>query len=479
MTINLCSQTPFASGGNRLCFVHPQDADRCIKVRRPDFTLADARRLKGFPKNLRPLSWFDDNLEEHRVMQDIEARFGDAASVLISRCYGFEETNMGKGLTSELIRNGDGRISRSLKQYLWDNGNTEELQAAVARFCHIWCSVSLPSRDLLIHNLVIQCHADQTIRRIVVIDGLGSSGLVPDHWLPSSLCQARAKRKVARLNEHIQAFLARRTDDNPAYLNYRKGAPTQASKARTHPQEHLGMLIHEGISNVTNTAPRKRLAAYGDCNTLGFGPEQGQGFPEKIAQAIGYEVSNFGHTMCTSRELLAYAKAYPPSQFDLVLIQYGLVDSWLTFRHSPYVPYFPDSPLRKILRKIVKKVKKYARAFRLQERWGAVEVVPLEEYIANVECVVATAPMTQFILIGTAPNIEEQRNPRILRYNKALIALAEKHTNCHYVDAYDDIYAARDTLFADNTHLNHDGLQLLTEKIMPTIRRAIAGEATS
>lgn len=72
----------------------------------------------------------------------------------------------------------------------------------------------------------------------------------------------------------------------------------------------------------------------------------------------------------------------------------------MTFRHSPYVPYFSDNTLCKLLRKIVKKIKKYARAFRLQESWGAVEVVPLEEYIANIESMVAAAPMTPFILIG-------------------------------------------------------------------------------
>ncbi|MEE4252626.1 MAG: hypothetical protein V2I50_01140, partial [Desulfuromusa sp.] len=60
--IQLQTIEPFARGGNRLCFVHPEDSRLCIKVRRPDFTLEDRRRKKGFPKNLRPLSSFDDNL---------------------------------------------------------------------------------------------------------------------------------------------------------------------------------------------------------------------------------------------------------------------------------------------------------------------------------------------------------------------------------------------------------------------------------
>lgn len=210
-----------------------------------------------------------------------------------------------------------------------------------------------------------------------------------------------------------------------------------------------------------------KLAAYGDCNTLGFQQEQGNGFPEQTARQLGLDVINFGHTMSTTRELLTYCVDFPPSQYDIVLIQYGLVDSWLTFRHSPYVLYYPNNAWRKLLRKLVKKIKKFARIFNLQERWGAVEVVPLNEYLSNIETVVSSAPDTRFVLIDTAPNLDESRNSRIRRYNKALATLAAKHNNCVYVDIYDDIDARRnELLFSDGTHLNHEGLSLLTQRIL-------------
>lgn len=214
-------------------------------------------------------------------------------------------------------------------------------------------------------------------------------------------------------------------------------------------------------------AKHKTLVAYGDCNTLGFREEQGNGFPEQIGQALGLQVRNLGHTMSTTRELLTYAHDYPPQHYDIALIQYGLVDSWLTFRHSPYVLYYPNNPWRKFLRKLVKKIKKYARVFRLQERWGAIEVVPLEEYLDNIRHIVGSAPQTRFVLIGTSPNLDEPRNPRILRYNQALAALAGEQANCIYVDAYDEIYARRHELFfGDGTHLNREGLGLLATRIV-------------
>lgn len=210
MTLALSTLAPFARGGNRLCFVHPEHADRCIKVRRPDFTLEDLRRSKGFPKNLRPLSWFDDNREEFEVMQDITHRLGEPAFALVSRCHGFVDTDMGPGLASELIRDGDGRISRTLKQHIWDHGYTADLKTAVQRFGEAWARTGVPSRDLLVHNLVVQCDADGGILRLVAIDGLGSASAIPDRLLPRCLQRGRAARKVANLHERIDNLLAAR-----------------------------------------------------------------------------------------------------------------------------------------------------------------------------------------------------------------------------------------------------------------------------
>lgn len=210
MTLALSDLKPFARGGNRLCFVHPQHTDRCIKVRRPDFTLEDLRRKKGFPKSLRPLSSFDDNLEEERVMADITKRIGEEAFEVVSRCYGFEDTDMGKGLTSELVRDSNGRISHTLKQTIWDHGYNDELRAAVAHFGARWSALGIPSRDLLVHNLLVQRDMCGHIMRLVAIDGLGSASAIPERWLSRSMHRQRAARKVANLHERIQTLLAAR-----------------------------------------------------------------------------------------------------------------------------------------------------------------------------------------------------------------------------------------------------------------------------
>ncbi|WP_237057000.1 YrbL family protein [Microbulbifer sediminum] len=228
MSILLTPEKPFAQGGNRLCFIHPGDASRCIKVRRPDFTLADRRRKKGFPKNLKPLSSFDDNLEEMRVMTALRKQYGELVFRHVSRCFGFVETDMGPGLVSELIRDANGAISQTLKKVIWDEGLTEECRGAVEALAVFWEKNLVPSRHLLLHNIVVQRDDQGRIRRLVVIDGLGSAGLVPMRLLPTVFQRKKIQKKVAVMHGRIETLLGQRHQDRfPGYH---------------------GLLMHDGLS---------------------------------------------------------------------------------------------------------------------------------------------------------------------------------------------------------------------------------------
>ncbi|XOB93392.1 SGNH/GDSL hydrolase family protein [Pseudomonadota bacterium 24LQ007] len=215
-----------------------------------------------------------------------------------------------------------------------------------------------------------------------------------------------------------------------------------------------------------------RAIAYGDCNTEGLKGECFPLWPQIVCESEALELTNCGHTMSTTRELLEYNRAFPASQYAVAFVQYGLVDSWLTFRGAPYVLYYPDFPLRKLARKLVKKLKKLARVWQLQKRLGAVEQVPLSEYVDNLHQVIVSAPKTRFILVATAPNLDEPRNPRIKVYNEALARIAESHDNVMYVDVYEDIWAHRDlTLMEDGTHLTAAGHERIAAKIISVLEQ--------
>lgn len=207
--IQLQEIEPFARGGNRLCFVHPEDSSLCIKVRRPDFTLEDRRRKKGFPKNLRPLSSFDDNLEEFREMEKLSRYCGERAFRHISRCHGFIDTDLGKGLISELVRNFDGRIAITLKQYLWENGLTDQVMSVIEDFIVSWIAELIPSRDLLLHNIVVQLAGNGAVR-LVVIDGLGAAGIIPFQLMPRWYRTRRVVKKIDNFRQRIEDILQQR-----------------------------------------------------------------------------------------------------------------------------------------------------------------------------------------------------------------------------------------------------------------------------
>lgn len=218
-----------------------------------------------------------------------------------------------------------------------------------------------------------------------------------------------------------------------------------------------------------------RSIAYGDCNTEGLKGELFPLWPEIVSDSLTLELTNCGHTMSTTRELLQYNRSYPAAHFSIAFIQYGLVDSWLTFRRAPYVLYYPDSLSRKLARKFVKKIKKLARIWQLQKRLGAVEQVPLEEYRDNIRSVIASAPETQFVLVATAPNLDESRNGRIKNYNQALARIADEFERVVYVDTYDKIWGERrQTLMDDGTHLTAIGHQLVAASVKAVLEEAHA-----
>lgn len=199
-------QSAFARGGNRVCFVDPRNEQHCIKVARSDRLPAIKKAEKTFPGSLKPLHCFDDNEEEFRVYQHIQRQIGDSAYELIPRCFGFVETSLGRGLCSEMITDDDGKISLSLKQYIWQQGLNEQLQVALVAFRQRWQTLGMPSRNLLLHNIVVQQRSAH-IERLVVIDGLGWPDLIPfGYWFPS-IAKRKAAKKVARLSNKIDELL--------------------------------------------------------------------------------------------------------------------------------------------------------------------------------------------------------------------------------------------------------------------------------
>ena len=211
VVIALEGQRPFAQGGNRLCYVHPERPDVCIKVPRTDVDLAAKRRRKGLKGRLKLARSFDDNRVDAQTLQDLHARFGPKLADHVPRFLGWVDTDLGAGVTVDLIRDAGGAIATPLKQFIWERGVETALNVAIDELTAFWIEYSVPSRELLLHNVVAQRRDDSALR-LVVIDGLGNSDLLPFSRWSSSLARKKSIRKAARLRQRIDKLLQTKVD---------------------------------------------------------------------------------------------------------------------------------------------------------------------------------------------------------------------------------------------------------------------------
>ena len=201
--LTLAGQEPFAVGGTRRCYVHPHDERLCVKVLRPDRTaaarLADARgwrRLKG-------LRGFDDQRKELKAYRQLGRRRGDCTHV--ARCHGTVRTDQGLGIVTELHRDWHGGFPLNLEQLL-PSGMTRALAAAIDEF-QAWLRRTLfLSRDLLPHN-IIAVALEHERYRLVIVDGIGNSELVPlSSWF--DVCaRSKVERKIRKFDQRVRVLL--------------------------------------------------------------------------------------------------------------------------------------------------------------------------------------------------------------------------------------------------------------------------------
>ena len=201
---------PFAIGGTRRCYVHPDDPTRCVKVLRADRTPEARRALARGWRRLKPLKGFDDQVKETRAYRHLRARRQLDYSH-VPRCYGTVDTDQGVGIVTGLLRNWDGEFPDNLEELL-PQGMTEALQQAIDEF-KVWLRRQrFLTRDLLPHNIIAV--ADSAERyRLVIVDGIGNSELIPlSHWF-GWCARAKVERKIRKFDHRIRLLLPRESRD--------------------------------------------------------------------------------------------------------------------------------------------------------------------------------------------------------------------------------------------------------------------------
>ena len=174
--IDLSGSTPFAEGGNRKCFIHPAQSDRCLKVIHPGL-LEKIIKNKPWYKKFRSKDSFDDNLREQEAYKQKALTVNNPEVWKhLAKWHGMVETSLGMASETELIKNNE-KIAETLENYLFANGLTDEIKLAINQF-HKWLRENLIlTKNLIPHNLVIKKDNGEII--IKIIDGLGSQAFIP------------------------------------------------------------------------------------------------------------------------------------------------------------------------------------------------------------------------------------------------------------------------------------------------------------
>ena len=138
--IHLRDQNLIATSKTRKCYLHPDDPDRVIKI---------IRRPTPFYK--RDANWKE--WRHYRYLQKRHPRLD-----FISTYYGFVETNRGRGLMSDCIRDYDGSVSVRLEKALINPSAYDwaALEKSIDRFSKNIVENNIQLFDLNQFNILIQ-----------------------------------------------------------------------------------------------------------------------------------------------------------------------------------------------------------------------------------------------------------------------------------------------------------------------------------
>jgi hypothetical protein len=154
---------------------------------------------------------YDENHKDHRALTSIFNKLGDRAKSNLPASYGIVNTDKGPALETDLIRDEDGSISISFKEYLYSFGYDKQCERAITRLKKFILSAPIPIRDLFPHNISMRRAIDGTMEAYIV-DGLGMPNSF-QFWLNlTSVSKLRNNKKFIRLLRSVDRTISNRAN---------------------------------------------------------------------------------------------------------------------------------------------------------------------------------------------------------------------------------------------------------------------------
>lgn len=209
----LKSGIPLAKGATRLIFLHPESPDFLVKVMRLDVVERHRGARKWWLRWLRRYDPYLVFLREIHEFVAAHAALGCAAP-FAQVVHGFAETDLGLGLVVGAVRGPDGALAPTLAQLIARGDFDDEASQALEETLDAVLQSNIVLADLHERNLVYQ-QCDGGAPRFVIIDGLGTSTLIPVKDWSRLINRCSKSRRVARLRRRIAGRLAALEAGNP------------------------------------------------------------------------------------------------------------------------------------------------------------------------------------------------------------------------------------------------------------------------
>ena len=205
--INLEGVRPFAEGGNRVCYVHPDNKNLCLKISKPE-VVKKMRSNAPWYKKLRSEQSFDDNFREERAYQQRAVKENPQKIWRhLARWHEFVETSKGLASCTELITNND-KVALNLEEYLFSKGRNSEINIALKEFEMFLKETKLLTKNIIPHNLAVK--ENDSGLTLKIIDGLGCMSFIPLPEISDAFAKRYIKRRIELMYSRIEWDLSGR-----------------------------------------------------------------------------------------------------------------------------------------------------------------------------------------------------------------------------------------------------------------------------
>ena len=205
--ISLEEVKPFAEGGNRVCYIHPNNKSMCLKISKPE-VVKEKRSNAPWYKKLRSERSFDDNYREESAYQQRAIKENPQKIWRhLAKWYEFVETSKGLASCTELITNND-KVALNLEEYLFSKGRTSEINIALKEFEMFLKETKLLTKNIIPHNLAVK--ENDSGLTLKIIDGLGCMSFIPLPEISDAFAKRYIKRRIELMYSRIEWDLSGR-----------------------------------------------------------------------------------------------------------------------------------------------------------------------------------------------------------------------------------------------------------------------------